>query len=320
MTRAAPPVVLVVGSCMIDMVSYVPRLPRAGETLIGGRFAMGFGGKGANQAVMASRLGARVSLVGCVGTDSFGSATLANLAENGIDTTWMHGVDGVSTGVAPIWVEPDGTNRIVCTAGANDLVPADRAAAAVSDLAPAVVVGQLEVPQPATRAAFEAARGVGALTVLNPAPAAPLDAGLLAATDWLVPNESELSELTGRAATDDAALLTAAASWRCPAVVTLGGQGAAVVEGGTVHRVPAPRVDAVDTTGAGDAFVGAFAVGLAHGLVACTATELAITCASASVGRPGTQTSFPRAADAAHVLAAVLGSRQATGASSPPCR
>jgi ribokinase len=298
------PTIVVVGSCMIDMTSYLPRLPGPGETLLGGSFALGFGGKGANQAVMARRLGARVILVGCVGSDVFGELTLAHLKEERLDLGWLARTDATSTGVAPIWVEPDGTNRIACVPGANDLVSPDRAATAIRQAAPDVVIGQFEIPQATTLAAFAAARAVGALTVLNPAPAAIVDPELLATTDWLIPNESEFAQLTSGGTTDDDALRQAAADLPPRLVVTLGRAGAALVQNETVHRVVAPEVEAVDTTGAGDAFVGAFAVGLALDQPATAAMALAVDCATASVRRRGTQSAMPSFDEAAGLLAA----------------
>jgi ribokinase len=290
----AMPSVVVVGSCNIDLVAYAARIPGPGETILGDRFAMGFGGKGANQAVMAARLGASVEMVGALGDDSYAEMTLASFVEQEVGTRHVGRVVG-SSGVAAIWVEADGTNRIIVVAGANGLVDPATAARAVGDArAVDVVVGQLEIPQAGTLAAFGAARSRGARTVLNPAPAAALDPALLAATDWLVPNELELEALAGAPfANDDAALAEYAATAGVGLVVTLGAAGAVVVEDGRTTRLPAPAVAAVDTTGAGDAFVGAFSVGLATGMPAVTAARLGIACASDSVTRPGTQASYP---------------------------
>ncbi len=280
------PVVLVVGSTMIDLIAYAERLPEAGETLVGTGFAMGFGGKGANQAVAAARLGARVALVNAVGEDAYGAETLANLAAQGVDTAYVRRVPG-SSGVAPIWVE------------------------AVAALGPHVVVGQFEIPQAVTAAALEAARAAGAVTVLNPAPAADPDPALLAATDWLVPNEHEFAllgggTLDGDVAREDARIARLGERLGVALVVTLGERGAAIAtRGGPVIRVPAVPVRAVDTTGAGDAFVGAFAVGLAEGWDAIDAVRLGCAFAADSVTRPGTQRSFADRADAATIRAAI---------------
>jgi ribokinase len=312
MSNERLPVVAVVGSLNIDLVAYTKRMPSAGETVIGERFQMGFGGKGANQAVMAARLGARVSMVGAVGDDVYAQMTIDNLGRQGVDSAFVARVSG-SSGVAPIWVEPDGTNRIIVVPGANDEVEPDDAAAAIAAMDQVdVVIGQLEIPQGVTTAAFEAARTRGAVTILNPAPAAPLDADLLAASDWLIPNEHELATLSGTGPIDpedDAAFTAFASRVGCRLVVTLGSRGAAVVgSDGNVTRVPAIPVNAIDTTGAGDAFVGAFGYGLAAGFDEATAVRLGIACASDSVTRPGTQSSFATREQATALVAKVLAS------------
>jgi ribokinase len=309
----------------IDLIAYTRRAPGPGETVIGERFQSGFGGKGANQAVMARLLGADVSFVGALGDDLYATMTLENFARLGIEASGVMRVPG-SSGVAPIWVEADGTNRIIVVSGANDLVPADHAAVAVASMANIdVAVGQFEIPQAVTAAAFAAARARGARTILNPAPAAPISPELLAATDWLIPNEVEFGILAGNAgdgaerATDgasgdgandlsDAAIAAFAAGAGTRLVVTIGARGAVLVgRDGSVTRVPAEPVTAIDTTGAGDAFVGAFAVGLALGLSELEAVRIGIACASDSVTRPGTQSSFPDRERAAALLAGVRG-------------
>lgn len=303
------PAIAVVGSLNIDLIAYTQRVPGPGETVMGDRFAMGFGGKGANQAVMAARLGANVSMVGALGDDVYADMTFDNLARQGVDAAHVARVPG-SSGVAPIWVEPDGTNRIIVVGGANDAVDPATAAEAVRSMRRLdAVIGQLEIPQAVTTAAFQAARARGAVTILNPAPAAALSADLLAASGWLIPNEHELAILAGTGpieADDDDAFTSFAAKVGCRLVVTLGSRGAAVVGvDGTVTRVPAIPVQAVDTTGAGDAFVGAFGYGLAAGFDEQVAVRLGIACASDSVTRPGTQSSFASREDAARLLAGV---------------
>ncbi|HUQ44010.1 MAG TPA: ribokinase [Candidatus Limnocylindria bacterium] len=307
--RDRDPVIAVVGSLNIDLISYVARVPAAGETLIGDRFQMGFGGKGANQAVMAARLGARVSMVGALGDDVYASMTFDNLRSQGVGFEHVARVGG-SSGVAPIWVEGDGQNRIIVVPGANDLVDPDAAAAAVRSLEGVrVVVGQLEIPQAVTTAAFQAAREVGAITILNPAPAAALDPALVAVSDWLIPNETEfaiLSGLTASPADDDQPLRDFAGGIAPRLLVTLGSRGAVVVGAdGSVQRVAATPMKAVDTTGAGDAFVGAFAYGLGAGLDEVTAIRLGIACASDSVTRHGTQSSFASREEAAAIVGRV---------------
>ncbi len=283
------------GSTMIDLIAYTSRVPGAGETIQGDDFQLGFGGKGANQAVMARLLGAEVAMVNSLGDDVFGDMTVGNFEALGIDTTHLARVPG-SSGVAPIWVEPDGTNRIICVAGANDAMVAEDAAAAIRALAPLdAVVGEFEIPQAVTAAAFAAARSLGVVTILNPAPAAAMDPALLAVSDWVIPNEIEFAGLAGASAdATDAQIASFAGATGARVVVTLGSRGAALLgTDGEVHRIPAPPVQAVDTTGAGDAFVGAFAYGLASGLDERAAVRLGVRCASDSVRRPGTQRSFP---------------------------
>jgi ribokinase len=305
----AQPVVAVVGSLNIDLIAYTSRVPNAGETVIGERFQMGFGGKGANQAVMASRLGARVAMVGALGDDVYAGMTFDNLDDQGVDATHVARVTG-SSGVAPIWVEPDGTNRIIVVPGANDAVEPEAAAAAIGSMDTVdVVIGQLEIPQRVTLAAFRVARERGAVTILNPAPAAPLDPELIDASHWLIPNETEFAILAGLARFDpgDDAEIGAFARRVSPRLLlTLGSRGAAIVSAdGGVERVPATKVQPIDTTGAGDAFVGAFAVGLAAGLSERSAVRLGIACASDSVTRPGTQSSFASREVAAMLLSEI---------------
>jgi ribokinase len=300
------PAIAVVGSTMIDLVAYTERIPDAGETLVGDRFEMGFGGKGANQAVMARLLGADVAMVTCLGSDAYGDMTLRNFSSFGINTTYIHRADG-SSGVAPIWVEPDGTNRIIIVPGANDALTEDQAADAVHSLEDvSVVLGQLEIPQRVTAAGFRAAREMGAKTILNPAPAAPLDPELLAHTTWLIPNEIEFGLLARQSATKDQALADFAAETGVRLMVTLGEQGVALVsEEGEVIRINATVRDAVDTTGAGDAFVGAFAFGLANGMDEMDSIRLGNSCAGESVTETGTQTSFPDTSRSTQLLAEV---------------
>jgi ribokinase len=311
----------VVGSANVDMVTYASRIPDRGETLVADRFELGTGGKGANQAVMAARLGAEVAFVGAVGADPFGAMLVEALEAEEIDVGRVARTEGVSSGVAPIWVEPDGANRILIVPGANDRIDPGVAASAVEGADRVdVVLGQLEVPQGVTTAAFRAARARRAITVLNPAPAAAVGAELLALSDWLIPNETEFAglaghlELHGGTRPDDAAVRRFQSTVRCGVVVTLGVDGAIAVPpgGGQALRVRAPAVSTVDTTGAGDAFVGAFAVGLAGAVDLETALTVACACASDSVTRPGTQSSFPSREDAAR-LAAAFWSRPPTG-------
>ncbi len=293
--------IVVVGSCNVDLIAHVPALPRPGETVIGETLVQDFGGKGANQAVAARRLGGDVHLVARVGADSFGDAYLEALRREGIGTSRV-GRASAATGVALVTVGADGRNTIVVVPGANaTLTPADVEAARPLIAGAAVVLGQLEVPQPATAAALELARTYGAVTVLTPAPAQPLDPRLLATTDFLVPNEPELAALSGRQAGSPEAAEAAARllmeRFGGEVIATLGSRGALRVTRGAAVLTPPPAVEPVDTTGAGDAFVGAFAYGLAAGFDVNTAIRRAVVVAAVSVTRRGTQGSFPAAGD-----------------------
>jgi len=305
MTHHAEAKVVVVGSTMIDLIAYTGRLPDSGETVVGHGFEMGFGGKGANQAVMARLLGASVAMVNCLGTDFYGDMTMENFAGFGIDTSHVIRSESPS-GVASIWVEENGANQIIIVPGANHAMTTGPTREAVRASQPDVVVGQLEIPQEVTLAGFTAAHEVGAVTVLNPAPAAELLEALLAETDWLVPNEVEFEQLTGRPAHDDQAMVGFSSSLPGRLLLTLGADGVALVtESGEVVRIPSIEVEAVDTTGAGDAFVGAFAFGLAAGLGELDAARLGNACAAQSVTRTGTQSSFPDRAGAQSILASL---------------
>jgi ribokinase len=304
------PSIWIVGSTMVDMVAYATRIPAVGETLVGDRFDLGFGGKGANQAVMCARLGADVTMVNAVGDDPFGSLTIENLRAEGINVEHVITVAGQSTGAAPIWVERDGSNRILVIPGANaHLNPVAAATAVAAAASVDVVVGQLEIPQEVTAAAFRAAKARAATTILNPAPAALLQEALLAVTDWLVPNEREFEHLSAGVAlgtldaTDPTALRAVQQLTRAGLVVTLGSAGAvALSRDGRFFRVSASAVTVVDTTGAGDAFVGGLAFGLASGMELDFAVRAACALASDSVQRPGTQKSFPTVIEAARIV------------------
>ena len=310
-TDGTGPWLTVVGSTMIDLVAYAARLPDRGETVAGDRFMQGFGGKGANQAVMARLLGAEVAMVNAVGDDGYGEQTLANFTRYGIDTANVRRVAG-SSGVAHIWVEADGSNRIIIVPGANaGLLPEHGAAAVVAQERVDAVIGQFEIDQAVTTAAFGAARDRGAVTILNPAPGAAVSPDLAALTDWIIPNETEFA-LIARAAglpddvDDPAALAQVASGIGARLLVTLGERGAALVdESGAVRLVATSPVDAADTTGAGDAFVGAFVFGLASGWAEAAAVRLGCAIAAESVRRPGTQASFPDAARCGAIVAEV---------------
>jgi ribokinase len=297
MSGPAAAEVAVVGSLNLDLVVRVPRLPGPGETVSGDDVFRNPGGKGANQAVAAARLGRRVAMVGCVGDDDAGRDLLGALAADAVDTSRVRVVAGVPSGTALITVSEDGENQIVVSPGANArLTPTDVAAAGVALTGAAVTLLQLEVPLETVAAAAGAASGT---VVLNPAPAQPLPAAVLGRVDVLVPNRVELAQLAGAPApetVEDAVRLAG----RLPVgavVVTLGAAGALVVEGGQASHVPAVPVRAVDTTAAGDAFCGGLADALAAGAGLREAARRAVRVAAAACLRPGAQASLPTPAE-----------------------
>ncbi|HEX5449125.1 MAG TPA: ribokinase [Gaiellaceae bacterium] len=299
---ARTPSICVVGAALIDLIAYVPRLPTLGETLHGTDFRSGFGGKGANQAVMAARLGAHVSLVSRVGRDSFGDEMIANLVAQRVDTSYVSIDDEAPSGVAPIAVDPRGENSIIIVTGANDRLTADEVERARPAIAGADVLAcQLELSHEATLAALRIAREESTTTILNPAPAAAaLPPEIYALTDVLCPNEPEAELLLGHAVSDAAEAARTLRERGCGAVVlTLGKRGCLVSTTAEERLIPSPQADAIDTTGAGDAFVGSLAVRLALGDSLADAATYANRAAALSVTRRGTQSSFPSANEVA---------------------
>lgn len=290
------PQVVVVGSINMDMVARSARLPAPGETLVGEGFDMTPGGKGANQAVAAARLGVATAFVGRLGTRLHGQALLAALDREGIDCRGITCDAQALPGIAVIMVASQGgENSIVYVPGSNaELGPRDVQAAGALIESARVVVAQLEVPVPAIEAAFALARRSGVTTVLNAAPALALSDRLLAQCDWLVLNELELEELTpGAASLESAAALLRARGAR-QVLVTLGADGLLWCADQANRRLPTRAVQAVDTVGAGDTFVGGFAAGLAEGLPAEQAIALGQAAAAIAVSRPGVQSAMPR--------------------------
>lgn len=300
--------VAVVGSLNMDLVARAPRQPRPGETLAGSAFAQVAGGKGGNQAVAAARLGARVAMIGCVGADANGEWLRAGLLAEGIDCGALDTAPQAPTGVALIVVDDASQNAIVIVAGSNgEVTPASLARHEAALAAADVVVCQLETPPDAVHAALAAARRLGKTTILNPAPATgPLPAGWLPLIDYLVPNELEAATLTGLPlATPEDAARAAQALHRAGArnvLVTLGAQGVCALLGDDAAQAseapspvhwPAPKVAAVDTTAAGDTFIGALAARLAAGEAPAQAIQFALRAASISVTRAGAQPSIP---------------------------
>ena len=287
--------IAVIGSTMMDLTVYADVLPAAGETRFGESFTTGFGGKGANQAVMAARTGAKVTMITGIGSDGFGDESLANFKNCGMDTSSVLRLP-THTGVAHIWVDGQGQNRISIVPGANFALTPQDAIDQVSKLKDvSVLIAQCEIPQEVTLAAFRTAQELGITTILNPAPYQPLTDDLLELTDWLIPNEIEFAELdkTHRAPDSDEVIASLRSKGRT--IVTLGSEGAALVTtDGAVKRFAAKKVSATDTTGAGDCFIGAFAAALASGATEDSAVQFGIDCATKSVMRKGAQSSYPK--------------------------
>ena len=303
MNAPRKPRIAVIGSNMVDLVTYVTRMPVRGETIEAPRFEMGHGGKGANQAVAAAKLGADVVMVTAVGDDLFGDNTIRNLAALGIDTNHVRRVSGKASGVATIMVEPNGENCILIVKGANaDLSPDDveRAGAALKQCD--LILLQLEISRETVYAAIAFGKKHGVRTVLNPAPATPqLDIAHVRDVSYFVPNETELAILTGLPTETEADIETAARSLlgqgMQAVIVTLGGRGALLATADGCKRIAPTRVQPVDTTGAGDAFVGAFARYHAAGAALEAALARAARYAADSVTRPGTQKAYATEAD-----------------------
>ncbi len=291
------PRIAVVGSANIDLVTYTDRFPKPGETIFGEKFDLGFGGKGANQAVAAKLCGAEVFMIARVGSDLFGPATIKNFESLGIDASHVRQVEGVSSGVAPIFVESSGQNRILVVKGANEeLKPADVDAAA--DLLKTVdcIVLQFEIPLETVYHTVQLARKNKIRCIVNPAPAQPIDVSAIADLDYFVPNESEAETITASPIrnADDAKkcaekFLKAGVKG---VIVTLGANGSLLASENGIEHLPGFKVNTVDSTGAGDAFIGSFATFLGEGLPEREAVRRANLYAAISTTSPGTQKSF----------------------------
>jgi ribokinase len=297
-----PSRIVVVGSSNTDMVVRSPRLPAPGETVLGGDFLMAAGGKGANQAVAAARLGGDVTLLAKVGGDVFGERALRGFEEEGIRTDLVLRDPEAASGVALILVDGDGENLISVAPGANGRLSVEEVEAARTELSTAaIVLLQLEVPLDCVRAAVSICAAAGGLVILDPAPARELDDELLAGVSILTPNEGEAERLTGIQVADSSSAHRAAAALRGrgadTVVVTLGSAGAYLLSETESALIPSPEVRAVDSTAAGDTFNGALACALARGDDLVQAIELANRAAALSVTRPGAQPSMPTPAE-----------------------
>ncbi|MBD8148270.1 ribokinase [Pseudomonas fluorescens] len=291
--------IAVIGSNMVDLITYIDRMPVQGETLEAPGFAMGCGGKGANQAVAAAKLGADVLMMSKVGDDMFADNTVANFQRFGIDTRYVRRVPGVSSGVAPIFVRADSHNSILIVKGANaHLLPADIEAAAADLRECTLIVLQLEINLETVYHAIEFAHRHGIAVLLNPAPAlAGLSREHLAHLDFLIPNESELALISGHVVDSPQSAQTAARSLVNSGIrhviVTLGEHGALYVGEEGEFQVPGVRVEARDTTGAGDAFIGCFIHHWNRDRHIRQAMERAVAYSACSVMGLGTQSSYP---------------------------
>lgn len=308
------PRICVVGSANVDLTFRTPRLPKPGETLAGHAFHLGMGGKGANQAVAAARLGARAALIARVGNDTFGQEALRRYRAEGLDTTFVRQDANSPTGTAAIVVDDSAENCILVVAGANaGLSPEDvRDASAVIQKADFLLC-QLETPLEATLEAFRLARAAGVRTVLTPAPVTALPDALLHLCDLCVPNKSEMELLVGRKVDSPDDAQSAARMLRergvQTVVVTLGSRGALVLDAEGATHLPAVEVAAVDPTGAGDAFTAALAVWLAEGFSLREAAKQACIVGALTATRLGTQTAFPALAEVKRWMGSAVGQR-----------
>lgn len=297
--------IVVVGSFNTDLVSYVRRMPRPGETVHGDTFMTGAGGKGSNQAVASARLGADVTFIGRLGKDVFANLAYEVWDAEGINSDYVVQDEETATGVAPIFVDSAGENMIVVVLGANSRVkPSDIDAARERIAAADVLVVQLEINTDMVTYALQVAKELGITTILNPAPAAPIPRETLELADYLTPNETELESLSGGPVSDVAAaartLMTREGQ---TVVVTMGAQGAQIVSRDQTDLLATFKVDVVDTTGAGDAFNAALAVGLAEGKSLAGAVRFANAAAALCVTKAGAAGSAPRRADVDALLA-----------------
>ena len=283
--------ICVIGSSNIDQIAYTQNIPADGETLFGDSFQMGFGGKGANQAVMAGLLGADVYMITCLGDDVYKEMTINNYEANNVNTDHIQLVKGAS-GVAPIWVDGTGQNRIIVIPGANNEIDAQKAISSIEEIGNiSVLVGQCEIPMEVNHEVFQYAKSNSITTIFNPAPAKKLEREFLEHISWLIPNENEFELISGMEPNDDN-FLKFNEEIPCNLIVTLGEKGAVLVDENKTHYFEAPTVNAIDTTGAGDSFIGTFAYELSESNSPESCVKKAVEKASQSVTKKGTQSSY----------------------------
>ena len=283
--------ICVIGSSNIDQIAYTKNIPADGETLFGDSFQMGFGGKGANQAVMAGLLGADVYMITCLGDDVYKEMTINNYEANNVNTDHIQLVKGAS-GVAPIWVDATGQNRIIVIPGANNEIDAQKAISSIEEIGDiSVLVGQCEIPMEVNHKVFQYAKSNSVTTIFNPAPAKKLEREFLEHISWLIPNENEFELISGMEPNDDN-FLKFNEEIPCNLIVTLGEKGAVLVDENKTHYFDAPSVNAIDTTGAGDSFIGTFAYELSESNLPESCIKKAVEKASQSVTKKGTQSSY----------------------------
>ena len=283
--------ICVIGSSNIDQIAYTKNIPADGETLFGDSFQMGFGGKGANQAVMAGLLGADVYMITCLGDDVYKEMTINNYEANNVNTDHIQLVKGAS-GVAPIWVDATGQNRIIVIPGANNEINAQKAISSIEKIGDiSVLVGQCEIPMKVNHEVFQYAKSNSVTTIFNPAPAKKLEREFLENISWLIPNENEFELISGMEPNDEN-FLKFNEEIPCNSIVTLGEKGAVLVDENKTHYFDAPSVNAIDTTGAGDSFIGTFAYELSESNSPESSIKKAVEKASQSVTKKGTQSSY----------------------------
>ena len=283
--------ICVIGSSNIDQIAYTKNIPADGETLFGDSFQMGFGGNGANQAVIAGLLGADVYMITCLGDDVYKEMTINNYEANNVNTDHIQLVKGAS-GVAPIWVDATGQNRIIVIPGANNEIDAQKAISSIEEIGDiSVLVGQCEIPMEVNHEVFQYAKSNSVTTIFNPAPAKKLERDFLEHISWLIPNENEFELISGMEPNDEN-FLKFNEEIPCNLIVTLGEKGAVLVDENKTNYFDAPSVNAIDTTGAGDSFIGTFAYELSESNSPESCIKKAVEKASQSVTKKGTQSSY----------------------------